>query len=208
MMDDREFCEWYNSALPEDKELHDRLYDFDKYFLDMLFDPESLVGALMRCQEKLDNGSWMDSFMERPSDLEFFSYNAIKTKVEPLKGIGGYFKDEEQILCIAEGKTEKDNIILHEMIHMYESNLNKQPLFYHDTLLWALYNDLKEKIEHLGEIVSGHAHILVGQSIYNQGGEHDILFLLKSLDLDLKMGYPLGTVFGYDMEEILREKDK
>lgn len=202
-MDDSKFREWYDSASQEEKELHDRLYDFDEYFLDMLFDPESLVGGLMKCQEKLDDGKWPDSFVERPPQLQFFSYNFITTKVEPLKGIGGYYNEKEQILCIAESDIKNDNVILHEMIHMYETVLNEQPLFYHDTLLWALYNDLKEKIENLDEMVSGHAHILVEQSIYSQGGLHDILFLLKSLNLDLKMGYPLGTVFGYDLRKIL-----
>lgn len=33
------------------------------------------------------------------------------------------------------------------------------------------------------------------------GGVHDLLFLLKSFDLDLRMNYPLGTVFGYGMAD-------
>ena len=31
----------------------------------------------------------------------------------------------------------------------------------------------------------------------NKGGLHDILFLLKSFDLDIRKRYPLGTVFSY-----------
>ena len=33
--------------------------------------------------------------------------------------------------------------------------------------------------------------------ITNAGGSHDVLFFLKSLDLDLKLGFKLGTVCGY-----------
>ena len=57
--------------------------------------------------------------------------------------------------------------------------------------------DLKTKIPKLDDIISSHAHLLTGSTIYYRGGLHDILFLLKSFDLDIRMGYPLGTVFGY-----------
>lgn len=33
------------------------------------------------------------------------------------------------------------------------------------------------------------------------GGVHDLTFLLKSFDIDLRMGYKLGTVFGYGYDE-------
>lgn len=33
--------------------------------------------------------------------------------------------------------------------------------------------------------------------IAQAGGNHDILFFLKSLDVDLRCGYTLGTVCGY-----------
>lgn len=79
------------------------------------------------------------------------------------------------------------------------------PLFYHDTLLWALYTNLKDKIDDLDKIVLNYAHILNEPSIYDQGGLHDILFLLKSLDLDMRMGYQLGTTFGYDMKNELKD---
>ena len=91
------------------------------------------------------------------------------------------------------------------MIYLHEFVLNVLPLFYHDTVLWALYTELRKEIKNLDRIISSQAHILSGQKTYNEGGTHDILFLLKSLDLDLKMGYSLGTVFGYNLEEFLKE---
>lgn len=67
-------------------------------------------------------------------------------------------------------------------------------MFYHDAVLYCLYRDLNERIE-------AHGHILNSSQIAKTGGVHDILFLLKSFDLDLKMGYKLGTVFGYGMTD-------
>lgn len=66
---------------------------------------------------------------------------------------------------------------------------------------WALYKDLRNKIPQLDEIITGHAHLLTGSTIYRSGGLHDILFLLKSFDLDIRMGYSLGTVFAYGYDE-------
>ena len=80
---------------------------------------------------------------------------------------------------------------------MDEFLINDQPMYMHDMLYWALYQALKEKIPKLDEIITGHAHLLTGSMLFEEGGLHDILFLLKSFDLDISMGYPLGTVFGY-----------
>lgn len=133
-----------------------------------------------------------------------FQLHFFKRKVESLRSnYGGYFDSKEQLLCISKECLDDDKIILHEMIHLHEFVLNVLPLFYHDTLPWALYTKLRKEIKNLDRIISSQAHILSGQKIYNEGGLHDILFLLKSLDLDLKMGYSLGTVFGYDLIDYL-----
>lgn len=149
--------------------------------------------------------TWQDDVTYRPEELECFSYNFFKTKVKPLGIRGGYFDEKEQTLCISSENLENDSVILHEMIHLHEFVLNGLPLFYHDTLLWSLYQNLKIKIENLDEAISYHAHILNEQSIYNMGGLHDVLFLLKSFELDIQMGYPLGTVFGYDAIELFKK---
>ena len=91
------------------------------------------------------------------------------------------------------------------MIHLHEFVLNEQPLFYHDALPWLLYSDLGKRIVKLDEAILIHIHILNQQAIYNYGGLHDILFLLKSFDLDIRMNYQLGTVFGYDAKELFKD---
>ena len=62
-----------------------------------------------------------------------------------------------------------------------------------------------DKIPELDNIITGHAHLLNESVLYKQGGLHDILFLLKSFDLDIRMGYPLGTVFGYGRIDIFKK---
>ena len=205
IMEDSKYLEWLESASQEDKNLLERIYELEDHFSDMLFEEDSCVGELLKCQVKMDGSRWEDDRVMLPDELKYFSLNYFKIKVDDLTGCGGYFDSKEQILCISRENVENDNVILHEMIHLHEFVLNEQLLFYHDTLLWALYSDLRTKIENLDKLISSHAHILGEQNIYHMGGLHDILFLLKSLELDIRMGYRLGTVFGYDMEGLAKD---
>jgi hypothetical protein len=68
----------------------------------------------------------------------------------------------------------------------------------HDVVLLCLYNDLKPKTPDPDRLIIEHAHLLTGVNITELGGRHDVLFLLKNYDLDLRHNLPLGTVCGYD----------
>ena len=46
--------------------------------------------------------------------------------------------------------------------------------------------------------------MLTESGLYEAGGLHDVLFLLKSFDLDIRKGYDLGTVFGYGRRDDLK----
>ncbi|MCD8379618.1 MAG: hypothetical protein LUC95_04675, partial [Lachnospiraceae bacterium] len=87
------------------------------------------------------------------------------------------------------------------MIHLHEFVLNDLPMFYHDAYFYCLYKSLKNQIADLDDRIEARGHLLNEQQLYRQGGLHNILFLLKSFDLDLKKGYKLGTVFGYGYVE-------
>lgn len=102
-------------------------------------------------------------------------------------------------MTVAPDHANDDVVILHEMIHLHEFVLEILPMYFHDAVLFCLYKDLKNKINDLDQRIEAHGNILNSSSIANIGGTHDILFLLKSFDLDLKNGYKLGTVFGYGM---------
>lgn len=90
------------------------------------------------------------------------------------------------------------------MIHLHESVINDLPIYFHNMLYWALYQSLKQRISKLDEIITGHAHMLTESGLYEAGGLHDVLFLLKSFDLDIRKEYDLGTVFGYGRAGMLK----
>lgn len=65
----------------------------------------------------------------------------------------------------------------------------------------SLYRELKPKLLAMGEDLDA-LHLKMVNTvdvsvIANTYGEHGIFFCPKSLDLDIKMGYPLGTDFSY-----------
>ena len=199
------FADWYSQAKPEDQRLFDKVDDFGELFEDMLFREGTATYKLIQCQSQdPDNGDWEDDAVSLPFELESFSYTRFKYEVKPLEeGCEGMTDFLEQTITITSEAFEDDSVILHELIHVHECVINELPLFYHDMILWALYGDLKEKIPNLDRIITDQSHLLREDSLYKQGGLHDILFLLKSFDLDLRMGYPLGKVFGYGRKEEL-----
>ena len=202
-MDGSWFVDWYRvTASQEEKQLFDRVNEFADLFEDMLFRRETCTYSLIQCKSKSqDSDEWVDDEIDLPHELAYFSYTFFHFKVEQMEDCDGAFSHDDQALTVTPQALANDSTILHEMIHLHEYVINDLPLFYHDMVYWALYKDLKEKIPALDDIITSHAHLLTGSTIYSSGGLHDILFLLKSFDLDIRMGYPLGTVFAYGREE-------
>lgn len=203
-MDERPFFDWYWSGAATEDEimLVDKVGEFEELFADMLFEPGTDTYNLIQCESQdPETGEWIADEVSRPAELAYFSTTFLKYKVEELDGMLGYYKPDEQLICVSPKGLRKDETILHEMIHVYEALINEQPMYMHDMLLWALYTSLKKRIHKLDDIISSHAHLLNGSTLYLEGGLHDILFLLKSFDLDIRMGYHLGTVFGYGRVE-------
>ena len=200
---DYEFFLWSQTATEEEHKLVDIIGENEELFSDMLFDPNSTTGKYIACQSKVEGGEWKDDEVPRPEQLEYFSTSFFHYKVENLPGnICGQFDQKTLTMTISPEYLE-ENVVVHEMIHMYEFMINDLPLFYHDALIFCLYKKLVGLIPDLDDRIESHGHILNEQSLYSQGGLHDILFLLKSFDLDLAKGYKLGTVFGYGMNKNL-----
>ena len=198
-MDDSRYMNWYwNEATPEEKRLADKISEFGELFGDMLFEPDTTTYELIKCQSKpKDSDVWIDDEVDLPDQLAYFSYTFFLYKIAEQNGSYGYFDPSEQLICVIPEKTEDDIVILHEMIHLHEYVLNDLPMYYHDMVYWALYKDLRNNIPGLDTIITDHAHALNENELYRTGGLHDILFLLKSFDLDIRKSFPLGTVFGY-----------
>ena len=83
------------------------------------------------------------------------------------------------------------------MIHLYEDVLDDFPMYYRDIVLWQLYKSMDAEIDDLDRRIAAFTRLDHQQGIDEVGGCHDILFLLKSYDLDLRMKYPLGKVLCY-----------
>ena len=192
------FCQWYNFEATEDeKVLYSRIADdFGILFEDMIFRPGTYSSELTKCYSELSQGEIYDIL---PDELANFDYFNFYYKAEQPDDCDGYFNREEKTLCASPDAA--DSTILHEMIHLHEFVINQLPMYWHDTLYWALYKNLRDKIPELDTIITDHAHLLNESVLYKQGGLHDILFLLKSFDLDIKMRYPLGTVLAYGRAE-------
>lgn len=126
---------------------------------------------------------------------------AYSFHVRAIAGEAGHVDEKERAVYINPDAGDAD--ILHELIHVYENLIDSQlatfSRFVRDNLTWTLYTDLRADIKALDNIIS--AALDRARDITEAGGKHDILFLLKSIDLDLLCGYPLGTVFGYGAEE-------
>lgn len=199
---DRAFGQ-YQLATPAEQKLIDRVYQFENFFSDMCLRPRSITQEFISVQSKMgDSDEWHDDFTPLPQELEYVSPSNFIFRVAELEdGTLGCFERLEYRLTVKPGCEERDSVILHEMIHMYQAVLDSLPLFFHDVVLWCLYKSLRDKVTDLDARIMGHGHILNETAILNAGGRHDILFLLKSFDLDLRMEYPLGTVFGYGMAQ-------
>ena len=207
----RDWFNWYNlEANQQEKRLWELVYDLsDEYFLDFRFEEGTIVDIFTKAESSIDDGeTWIEDRADVPEALEYFSELILKSylyKVEPLSGdILGEVNHKEHSITIAPSVMSADDCkphVLHEIIHIYEEVLDNLPKFYHDTLLLCLYNDLKNKITDLDDRIISHTHVLYGERITRVGGNHDILFFLKSLDLDIRCGYKLGTVCGYGRDE-------
>ncbi|MCL2837758.1 MAG: hypothetical protein FWE04_01640 [Oscillospiraceae bacterium] len=198
------YGEWFTNRSRDDIELLGKVFEYeDIYFTDMTFKDEEFQRALLICQDENRNDV---NYSDELFDSLSVSYGDWRFYVADLDGIGGsvnYFKREMRV-----NTESKDDIslILHEMIHIYELTLqNRYPIFA-EYLIIQLYNKLKPLIENLDEKITLNSHPLLSGDMFRAGNNHGTLFLLKSLDLDLRLKLSLGTVFGYDREGYMKDE--
>jgi len=109
----------------------------------------------------------------------------------------GQYDAEKRILTITPDSINDPTVILHEMTHFYCHQLEKINPSLNEILLLDLYKRLSKEIDNLDELIASHAELYTLEKLEMRGGLHTVLFYLKTLDIDLKCGYKLGTVFGY-----------
>lgn len=192
---DDQWDEWMkNDATSEEKEIYDIIWQHRHLFDDLT----------------LQEGSSMFSIFEdddRP-DLQSFFHNLI-VRVAEFKNpnlLAGYNQKYHIIQVSPKVKTE-EYCFLHEMIHMFDKTYDRIDGL-RDAVRWRLYYSLQDKINGLDQAILEFTKIRslirinrCPENPYLFQQKHDTLFLLKSFDLDMKMGYPFGTVLGYGYAE-------
>ena len=187
-----------------DFRLYDKVTEFEDMFDDMLFKKGTRPYELTLEKTTGEDGKECVRATSPCEEMEYFSLEDFNYEAAELESCDGYYDRQNNALVVSADELENDSTVLHEMIHLYESFINELSWSRHDMLVWALYQALREKIPALDEIVNHHSHQLTQTNLESAGGNHDLLFLLKSFDLDIRMDYPLGTVFAYGRQDLFK----
>lgn len=191
-----DYSEWLKSASRKQKALLKKIYSMEiKLFGDLLFE-EPLEEDLL----DPDNAPLMsfDDEGELPLD-------EIRISFEPNFESEGIYWGKLQYMVL---KSEKPfNAVIHEVLHAYEAYYERRtPL--HGFWTIRLYSRLLSKVSNLDKICTEFVMTGLFDCDTDMGDTHSMLFLLKSLDLDLRLDIPLGTTFGYGLARYISELNK
>lgn len=200
------FREYRDTRSKADEELAEIVYKNEQYFDDMCFELGSIVHDFVSCQLQDEDGEVYETSSDKFMDLRSQKWRFYVKKLREKNTMGVTYLNERKIIINVPYKDDLKTI-LHEMIHAHETLINQMPSFYHDILVFSLYKSLSAKIPDLYDRIVRHTHEHFGMEITFQGGEHDMLFFLKSLDLDLKLGYELEAICGYGRDEYSDAED-
>ena len=198
----KKYNEWFNNQSDEIFNLHIKTLMLESYFDDMMLDKNSIMYKYMR----MLNNEFADDTNNDTDALSLQAYNyrfEISADIQDERD--GYSNKSDRVITIKKSSVQNENVILHEMLHGHEQILLSINHIVRETLLVELYNKLKKEIPNIDKIISIHANINHNLELSKIGGEHDLLFLLKSLEIDLRRNNKLFTVFGYGYNEYFTE---
>lgn len=191
---DTDHIKWWGSHSEEEDELESKVIDFEEYFTDMSL--KDYTKELTTFESK--DGITMEEDLSEVFELDFAKWR-FKI-VEDLGPAGAECKGLEKIIWVTR-KEKKDRItILHEMIHGYEYMLLEAGEPFQQYVTLRLLEKLFPKIPDLMEKIKFDFHLL--------RRVHSPLFMLKSLDLDLRLKKPLGTIYSYGREGLYKDGGK
>ncbi len=184
------YDEWWSNRTPEEYELQGLCFDCEEeYFEDMLLKDGSLLNDIIQIVSEVTDGIFLGIDKLRLYIVDNDDFN------------GCFYRSENKIEINKKYATDK-SVILHELIHYYENQLEEQfEPFIRELLVLELYNKLLPKIKDLRERIFKHCELYSYAETFKGNSNHGVLFFLKSLDLDIRCGYPLGTVCGYDRDK-------
>lgn len=212
-----EYIEWITHKSKEESMLLKKAIEFgEEYFSDMsLADFSSELTARRECKlsfqdlginpdmspeeinEIFDSLSDDDyEFVESNDFGQFLCLDSWRFVIIPdTNEYEGACHFYSYLIEICERNKDDDDTILHEIIHAYEHMLSMTE--YREYVLLKLYKKLSKEVPELDRYISVDNHFLFQ--------EHSILFLLKSFDLDLRMGKPLGTIYAYGRTDLFSD---
>jgi hypothetical protein len=112
--------------------------------------------------------------------------------IKDLDGFDGICISDEKLIEMDTKKKDDDITLLHEMTHAYEGMM---PETYRQYVAVRLFQKLQYKIPNLISLISADLHTVSHVAF------HSPLFTLKALDLDIRLGLPLGTVYSYEKKD-------
>jgi hypothetical protein len=177
----------------------------DKYFLDMQFKTAKLKKFFA---EKIldDSGKWIDVCDDLPG-WEHINISDWTIKIVHTASFYGECNKNKKLIKIKSGlsKQEEKHTLLHELIHAYEDMLLLER--YKQILCFYFYKKFVPKKfseRKFFELIRMDDFLFRAQPLADSG--HSVLFLLKSIDLDLRLKLPRGTIYSYQREKHLNPK--
>lgn len=181
------YNEWWDNRTQEEYDLHGLCFECEaEYFEDMNLESGSLLNDIIETTINYTDGIFLGID------------GVLRVYVVDTGDFSGRFNCIENIMEIKREYIADKSVILHELIHFHENQLEKEvEPFIKELLVLELYNKLLPQIDDLRERIIKHCELYSYAQTFASGGQHGVLFFLKSLDLDIRCGYPLGTVCGY-----------
>ena len=178
--------------------LRRRLFEIDTRFGGDLFSDMDLNDYIdeLTCYEVQIDGKWETM----TGDLVYINVDDWRlVVVDDNDEYIGYCKPEKKVIEIVESRVTDDIVLLHELIHAYEDLLDDiVGGAYSKYVVIRLFDKLSKQIPNLVTKVT--------LDVHRDNIVHTPLFLLKSFDLDLRCGLPLGTIYGYGRTRLFSEE--
>ena len=188
---------------PKEREIWQLALKLDEeYFRDMRFETKKLKNLLTYYMED-ENKKMRKAIDDLPGweNLNLFDW-VIKIR-KRRKYLGACDKKRKTIYIYHKLKGEElKTTLLHELIHYYEGVLLES---YRQVLLLYFYEKILKKIgrKKFWLFIRFDKFFL---ELSNKPQFHTVLFLLKSLDLDLRLKLPFGTINSYGREEFFNRR--
>lgn len=202
MYEPRLMCEaLYSLGLNVDYELKDLADDG----LMVMPDDTTLTGLaeILTCwlfDDMTLSDGWMAEYADvtqRSGTTEFYKPIVVHVMGEE-PGCAGAFCPETGLITVDSESGVTVPVLAHELIHLWEHRLRAFDTGYSDLLLIHYWDEFRHQIPNLREIADSLMRSESYNDISETGGQHGLLFMLKSYDIDRRMGWPFGKTFGYD----------